>query len=227
MIGSHQRIGRDDAALKTSSPRRVSPSGASSRWLTAISRMRPALLAACLRASIVALPVALLPAIACGSNGASNGDAGVTPDVFLDAPEEPETNSEVVCATDQDCNDNSMVSSLFGRCFAGLCFCVPLFYVQESGKCGPVRPPACAEQGGECHQGWSTCPAGTVEGDSPANAACNDAGAAVCCMPEAICHGHGAFTCCSVDSIAHAPVCVNGWRTCPRGFVPTRDSSCN
>lgn len=164
--------------------------------------------------------------LACGSADGSSADAGAAPDAFVDVPAESETGSDVRCATDQECNDDPAISSLAGRCFAGLCFCLPSFYVQKSGRCGSGVPPACVEQGGEC-QGSATCSAGTMEGIVPPNQACGDAGTAVCCLPDATCRGHSAFICCSVDSVAHAPVCVNGWRTCPHGFVATRGTSCN
>jgi len=177
------------------------------------------------------LSAALLPVVACGTSVASSDDrdAGHHSDAFVDSPAEPDAGNGVVCVTDQDCNNGPPVSLLQPHvCFSGFCFCVAGFDPRDvNGKCWPIPPPSCAKHDGQCQEAPFTCPAGALEGSFWTNQTCGDAGTGLCCIPEASCRGPAdAFICCAPSGVVRAPICVNGWRTCPQNSWPTRESSC-
>jgi len=132
------------------------------------------------------------------------------------------------CVNHQDCNPSPEISALHGECFHGICVC-NIGTVQPNGKCGSAVT-ECKTQGGTCHQMPATCPTGKVESDQPTNMTCGDFVAAVCCHDPSACKGPSIngkpvdFTCCGPAGGGHAPICANGWKTCPAQYTPVDTS---
>jgi hypothetical protein len=62
----------------------------------------------------------------------------------------------------------------------------------------------------------ATCPAGTIGATTDTDMTCGDLVPAVCCYPTAQCVG-SVVICCGPTGASHAPICENGFRTCPSG----------
>jgi hypothetical protein len=137
------------------------------------------------------------------------------------------------CVNDQDCNPSPEISALHGQCFHGICVC-NIGSVQASGKCGSTITD-CVDQGGTCHQQPATCPTGKIKSNESTNMTCGDFVEAVCCHDPAKCKGPAIevagsgwvpvdFVCCAPNDAAVAPICVNGWLTCPANHAPVDKS---
>jgi len=159
---------------------------------------------------------------------AGNGEGTCAGDAACWVPEG--TSTVPICFTDQQCNGDSSVSSLWGKCFYGVCMCNDGYTVQPSGKCHKPPPPECATQKGTCRQQPAQCLADELASALETEMSCGDFIAATCCNKKAACNGPAReaagsgyvpvdFTCCS-NMAAHAPICVNGWQTCPKGDTP-------
>jgi hypothetical protein len=144
-----------------------------------------------------------------GEGTCANGDACWVKDVG------PST----VCTTDKDCNGDPSVSSLWGKCFYGLCMCKQGFTVQPDGKCGTKAAPDCKGQGGTCRQEPATCQAGELASGMDVDMSCGDFIPAVCCQKAGSCKGID-FVCCMPNDAIEPPICVNGWKTCPATGMP-------
>lgn len=136
-----------------------------------------------------------------------------------------------ICFNDQQCNGDSSVSALWGTCFFGVCMCKPGYTVQPSGKCHTPPPPECATQKGTCRQQPAECLVDELASAQETETSCGDLIAATCCNKKATCNGPAReaagsgyvpvdFVCCGPNDAAHAPICVNGWQTCPKGDTP-------
>lgn len=138
------------------------------------------------------------------------------------------------CQQDQDCNDDRSVSAAWGRCYAArsgfkppnqirrACLCNPGAWMQRSGKCAPVPPPSCADQGGRCGD-WGACASTGLRAGARTDSTCGGTLDAVCCIPSTICRPTEALN----DSCyrkgtdeAYRPTCTNGWTTCEPGDSP-------
>jgi hypothetical protein len=160
---------------------------------------------------------------------AGAGEGTCAPGSFCYVP--TSTSPGPICFKDQDCNGDSSVSSLWGSCFLGVCMCNSPYTVQTNGKCNTPPPPDCMTQKGTCRQTPATCLADEISSAQETEMSCGDLVAATCCNKKATCNGPGRevpgggyvpvdFTCCAPNDAIHAPICVNGWQTCPKADSP-------
>lgn len=155
------------------------------------------------------------------SGACTNGDTCWTPIKTTSGP----------CTADQDCNESPGMSALSGKCFFGVCMCNVGLYVQPNGKCGKTPPGSCMASSGKCRQMPAECQAGELAGEVPTNESCGDLVEAVCCFPGTGCKSptkSGAsvdFKCCMPNDGIEDPICVNGWKVCPRGGEARTDTS--
>jgi len=156
--------------------------------------------------------------------GSTGGDAATdsgatTTDGGTDA------RAKAACRTVQDCNEEPMTSPPAGVCdgvpgYDGVCICRAGFHIQPDGKCGSAPLPSCTGMGGQCMQGATKCPAGTVPGSEAANMSCGDLVAAACCFEAAQCFGPFPFVCCGPADEHIPPFCESGYLTCTPPNTP-------
>jgi hypothetical protein len=135
-----------------------------------------------------------------------------------------------VCFNDGQCAGSPLAVPQ-GQCFFGVCVCVGNFTVQPNGKCNTPPPPDCATQKGTCRQQPAECLADELASAQETEMSCGDLIEATCCNKKAVCKGPARevagsgyvpveFTCCAPNDAIHAPICVNGYQTCPKGDTP-------
>lgn len=176
-------------------------------------------------AALAALP--LLGSAACGAELATvlSSDAGT------DSATPPPTGG-ASCATDPECNEDSTLSSLKGRCVQGVCVCNAGTTGTSSGKCGSSGTTdggtsSCVANGGVCLKGESAPP----PNHRPATAGegtCT--GDAVCWVPiQADPHVCSANYECNGDIGASAiwGTCFHGICVCDAAHVNQPDGRCN